>query len=112
MKTTLLNLILLISCLSANAQFTKVNSFKGGNIAEVIYSDGALYARNQSYNYNQLFKSTNMGSSWQDISTHFWVLGYESGVTGLVKVGSKLFLSGAYSANDGASWAIHPAIPI
>lgn len=111
MKATLFNIILLISCLSANAQFTKVNGFKGGNFAEVIYSDGTLYARNQSYNYNQLFKSTDMGNSWQDISTHSWILGYESGVTGLVKVGSKLFLCNAYSTNNGASWATHPAIP-
>ena len=111
MKTALLCLALLMGCLSAQAQFTKVNGLKGGTIREVLYENGALYARNQGFTYNQLFKSTDLGATWQDISTHFWVLGYESGATNLVKVGNKLFLSNASSTNDGATWATHPTIP-
>lgn len=110
MKLPILSFLLLLGSLATHAQYTKVTGFKGGNIRDLAYIGGVLYVQNGGVGASQLFKSTDVGNTWQNISPGNRMYPYTN--VRFNKLGTKLFLGAYYTTNNGASWSVNGNIGI
>jgi len=110
MKRTLFWLLLLVNSITSYAQYTKLTGFEGGNVRKYVYDGTTLYAQNGATSNNPLYKSTNLGATWQNISPGIRLYPYQ--LCKLNKIGNKLFIGPAMSSNNGASWTINNLIPM
>lgn len=105
MKTLHILLFLLIPCVFAHAQWTKLTNYPDVSVSDLISVNGVLYASNDGISPRGVYKSVNGGADWTDVSPS---VPAGKRVHDLLVTSTGLWaatLDGIYySSNSGAEW--------